>query len=340
MLTLTRNQEVFYSEKWRQIELSTKLLERTESGILMESFYVVIATANNLPGLRQTIDSIERCHMPNTFSGVVVVENGRREGVENFIVQDCSPRLRAHYLYSPQANKSLALNRALSWLPEKSSIFFTDDDVRVDSAALVEYSRALHEYGNGHYFGGPVGRATGAALPPAFLVSLLPLSVTGWSPDGHAHNKLFLGCNWVAFTSDLLLVGGFDQSVGPGSKYGAVGQESNMQTRLLKSGLQPVFVPAAVVSHCVSIDSLRVGWMLRRRYREGIYKGLTPKCMLIKQPRTYLHRPELNVVVPDREMKIFDRIMHRTVKRLLQAAEICGFLKGYWVRAFRFYRVS
>lgn len=300
----------------------------------MHPFYVVIATANNLLKLKDTLRSIERCDKPDSFSCIVVVENGPKLGVEDFTAEVCSLDLRVQYLYSAQANKSLALNTALSWLPQGSAIFFTDDDVELDPAVLVEYSRAVNHYGKGHYFGGPVGRAAGSAEPLPWLVSLIPRSVTGWSPDPRAENRLFLGCNWAAFTSDLLFFGGFDPSVGPGSKYGAVGQESNMQARLLLAGCRPVFVETALVSHYVSGDSVMLTWLLRRRYREGIYKGISQKNLVVKQPATCFYRPDINVISPYFISRGVDGFLFRVAKRVLQLAEVAGILKGWYMRRF------
>lgn len=138
--------------------------------------------------------------------------------------------LNAKYLYTPRGNKSHALNRALEIIGE-GLVFFTDDDVRVHPEVLVRYSKAAQGVGKGSYFGGPTN-VDYQESPPDWLLPSLPASAVGWDQNSDWHYAL--GFNWAAFVEDIRSCGGFDEERGPGS--GNVGQETDMQKRLDKSG--------------------------------------------------------------------------------------------------------
>jgi GT2 family glycosyltransferase len=86
---------------------------------------------------------------------------------------------------------------------------------------------------------------------------------------------VFLGFNWAAFAEDLHAVGGFDYRKGPGSPTKSVGQETDMQERLLQAGRHGRYVPGAMVWHYVPRSRCSPDWALERAYRIGVQWGLT-----------------------------------------------------------------
>ena len=115
-------------------------------------------------------------------------------------------------------------------------------------------------------------------------MSYLPKSVTGWQPPELAtltagetpaldSRARFMGCNWAAFAQDLHGLGGFSEHFGPGSVTGSIGQESEMQRRLLSSGAFAVYVASALVYHWVPRDRCSPEFALHRAYREGVKRG-------------------------------------------------------------------
>lgn len=234
---------------------------------------VIIATSARPDLLKRTLESLGKCTLPPGFAETIVVENGPTAGAKQ-IVESGPAVLNLRYLYLAPANKSAALNAALETLGD-CLIFFTDDDVRVDSALLAAYAAAVAARGPGHFFGGPVGADYGIP-PPHWLLNYLPASATGWEPAAENFSEAsheFLGFNWAAFSRDVREAGGFNPNRGPGAPSGSTGQESDMQRRLVGRGVRSVYVPGARVWHYVPPDRCSPRWAIERAYRHGVEEG-------------------------------------------------------------------
>jgi Glycosyltransferase like family 2 len=191
------------------------------------------------------------------------------------VVRDFGSSLHARYMHVPQPNKSNALNAALRELDD-CLVFFADDDVRFAPNVLREYARKAEELGPGHFFGGPTG-VDYEQEPPAWLKKFLPPSASGWQLEDQSVSETevwFLGCNWAAFRSSLRSVGDFDIRRGPGGKTGNVGDETEMQVRLRKSGVRSCYLPTAMVWHYVPPANCSPAWALKRAFQNGIPYGL------------------------------------------------------------------
>jgi len=235
--------------------------------------FVAIATHDRSELLERTLSSLAQCRIPDGFCGTLVVENGSRAGAEA-IVSRAPAAIRPRYLFEPVGNKSRALNLVLQ--EAGGLVIFLDDDVRVGPELLDAYVRAAHAAGPGHFFGGPVAPDYEQA-PPQWLVKFLPLSARGWTlddPASLASKPFFLGFNWAAYVDDLTRVGGFNDQFGPGAVTGSVGQEGEMQRRLVAGGVTARFVAEALVHHWVPRDRCSADWALDRAYRDGIRMGL------------------------------------------------------------------
>src|SRR4029453_8458839 len=116
------------------------------------SITVLMAAAGQPLLVKRTLDSLAACEKPSTFRGSLIVENGPKCGIEEV----CRARPhdeRVQYLYVAEANKSHALNIALTRLAD-GLIFFTDDDARFDSQLLVAYARGAWGISGGAFFRG------------------------------------------------------------------------------------------------------------------------------------------------------------------------------------------
>jgi len=233
--------------------------------------FVVLATRARDYLLARTLDSLARCRRPESFGGTFVVENGER-GDTARVVRAAPAWLAVHHFFEPAANKSRALNCALSAIDD-GLIVFLDDDVRLAPEVLEAYDSAARE-GTGRFFGGPV-EPDYEEPPPEWLREFLPPSARGWKPRDLAQlsaRPFFLGFNWAAFARDLRRVGGFSERFGPGSDIGA-GDESDVQRRLAAAGVQAVYVREALVHHWVPRVRCSPEWTLQRAYREGVRRG-------------------------------------------------------------------
>src|SRR5690348_12454560 len=115
---------------------------------------VLIAACGQPDLLRRTLCSLAKCEKPASYDGLIVVENGRRAGLDA-IVAEFGPEHRFQYLYSEPPNKSLALNRALE-STENALVVFTDDDVCVPKGTLVAYAKEAEDRAGGEFYGGPI----------------------------------------------------------------------------------------------------------------------------------------------------------------------------------------
>lgn len=289
----------------------------------------VVATAGRPELLQRTLTSLAACQRPEIFCGTVVVENGPKTGAEQ-IVRLYDSSLRVQYVYKPRANKSVALNKALEGVGN-CLIFFTDDDVRIHPDTLCAYAEAAAGRNSGELYGGPLS-VDYEREPPEWLKSYLPRSARGWSlgAELRSHEKPeFVGVNWAAFASDLRKAGGFDPNFGTGAATGATGSETTTQIRVLRRGINGIYVPKAKVWHYVPAERCSPKWALRRAYRNGVKEGMNytePVPTLLGFPR-WMVRKWLGSV-----LRTLSKSLHADVQTRFQAyyefCRYCGYVRG------------
>ena len=233
--------------------------------------FVIIPTHGRAPLLGRTLASLSECDLPECYEETIVIENGSKAGAES-VVAAADARLRSRYMHVGIANKSNALNEAVNTLPESAFIVFFDDDVRFAPGAIAAYAESATQNGLGHYFGGPL-EVDYEARPPEHIRRRLPPSAKGWKiKSGQAApDTEFLGANWAVRAKDLAQVGGFNTDVGPGMP--RTGRESEMQWRLRKVGVRPVYVKDALIWHYVPKERCTVEWLRNRAQRMGSSRG-------------------------------------------------------------------
>src|SRR5262245_33653298 len=137
------------------------------------SITVLMAAAGQPLLVKRTLDSLAACEKPSSFRSALIVENGAKCGIEEVCrARPCDERVE--YLYVPEANKSHALNVALTRLAD-GLIFFTDDDARFDPQLLMAYARGAWGIVGGEFYGGPLRiDYEGDTVPPGWLRACLP----------------------------------------------------------------------------------------------------------------------------------------------------------------------
>ncbi|MFZ7127490.1 MAG: glycosyltransferase [Desulfobacterales bacterium] len=242
---------------------------------MARNLVVLVPTSERLSLVERTLSSLKEVRKPSIYRETVLIENGRRQLCEG-LARDFRESLNLRYLYLPDGNKSNALNTALESIQD-ALVFFTDDDVRFDPSVLGAYADAASGKHGGEFYGGPFGVDYDEA-PPPWLVEFLPSSAVGWSlgdqPRIIGKGNAFLGFNWAAFADDLKRLGGFSIHHGPGSRTKAVGQETEMQGRLLDNRTIGRYVPGALVWHYVPPERCSRRFAALRAYRWGIQSGL------------------------------------------------------------------
>lgn len=244
---------------------------------MARSLWVLIAAANKPELLGRTLASLAAARKPSSYRGTLVVENGRRCGVEE-IVSSFGREHQFGHFYVPEPNKSHALNCGLTRL-DGGLVFMTDDDVRLDPRVLVTYDEAAKGCEGGEFYGGAVQIDAEHGLPPAWMRRFYPLTIVEpWTLPHEQRtvvtNQTFMGTNWAAFATDLVAIEGFDTRLGPGGTTGAAGQETEAQRRLAARGAAAVYVPEAIAWHYLHREFLDPEWVLRRAYRHALEWGI------------------------------------------------------------------
>jgi len=234
---------------------------------------IIIATHRRPVLLERLLDDLVRNDLPADCE-IRVVENGVPSGAKE-ICERKGPGGKLHYCYQPEGRKSAALNRAVHDTDADFLIFF-DDDVSVPADIVQTYRSAAQRRGPGHFFGGPLAADTEVSCP-AELAGYLPRSAIGWRPGNaeqvlpDANFEYFFGANWAVFRQDLAKSGLFAEALGiTASRYSPLGEETEIQARLIEAGIRPVYVPGAMVRHHVPRECYTARWVRRRRFRLGV----------------------------------------------------------------------
>ena len=243
--------------------------------------HLVIPTHNRPRLLRLLLESLVLVAKPKegVKIEVTIVENGSsiaKEMVESFSTSG----LPMKYRYIEQGNKSAALNAVVDTVAPDTFLLFFDDDVIASPHIIADYLSAVRKFGRPHFYGGPV-EGYYDSNPPAYLLKHLPESAGSFMVDGIDQNptdissirSTMLGANWGVYAGVLQSVGAFDPQVGPGSKEGIRGQETDAMRRLVAKGITPIYVPSAEVKHYVPDKVLTEKWLADRFTKTFFYAG-------------------------------------------------------------------
>ncbi|HAF61798.1 MAG TPA: hypothetical protein DCK95_05685 [Anaerolineaceae bacterium] len=300
---------------------------------MAKKLVVIIPTSGRPELLSRTLESLDKCIKPDNFCETIVVENGIKAGTDAVVRSFHSSSLNVRYLYSSNANKSAALNLAIDPIME-SLIFFTDDDVRFHPEILIKYSVSADGIDKGIFFGGPI-EPDYEQEPDEWLKKYLPNSVLGFRIDkktSKVESPIFSGCNWAAFSNDIIRAGGFSPNFGPGSKTNSTGQETEMQRRLLENGVKGLFIPEALVWHFVPKERCSVDWALKRNYR--YFTGQAQKSQPWKQPiKSFLWtiKPFFTFFYPSILFSALSKNKEKKFRAKYQLYAGCGKIKGTWI---------
>lgn len=305
---------------------------KSDPGAARPSTAVVIPTYRRPSFLERVLRDLAEDRLPDELREVLVVENGRRDGTEE-ICGRYRGDLPVRYHFVPEPGKSNALNVALD-LTEADFIVLYDDDVRVASGNLAAFVDGARRYGPGHFFGGPVQPEYAGEPPPDWIRPSLTTCVLGWSlGDEERPHDEFLGANWAAFRRDLLDAGGFVRGLGPNAEFRTVGQEVEMQERLLERGAQGIYLPGAVVRHHVPEHQCTLRWARKRRYQQHMSRILlAPRHRdapsIAKIPR-FLWRQSVTEILSVIAARLTGPRTRRRVRLEMKLAETIGQMAGY-----------
>ncbi len=327
--------------------LSTELAALEESELPGVS--VVIGTRNRPDHALNCVAQV----LKQTYSGpieVIVVDNdSSTNDTRDALAAEFGQDRRVRYLYEPCKGLSRARNVGLNAASHGITAFLSDD-IQVDSLWLLALVRAFRRAPN-------VWCVVGYC-PPLYLDSESQLvfektMAWGWRNGFDARiigpqqaaDRLYpyrvgigIGANMSFDTSYFRSVGGFDQSLGPGT-FARGGEDLDAPVRVLLSNGHCVFEPAAIGWHADRYDD-RSFTTHMYTYGVGLTAFLTSHLLdrrtfwqVIKRApigARYLVQPE---VLPDSMARLEDvpvRLRYSVVNLIGRAVGPVDYLRSRW----------
>ena len=282
--------------------------------------------------LERVLQDLANHLLPSAVEEILVVENGSRDETESVCKRyDTEIPLRYHFVEEP--GKSHALNAALE-LTRATLLVLLDDDVRLEPGTVGAFVDGASRFGPGHFFGGPLVPEYEEGPPPAWLAPWHTTCVVGWDlgAQEQPHDE-FIGTNWAAFREDLLQAGGFVRGLGPNADFRTVGQEVEMQKRLVDRGCKGIYLPGAGIQHHVRANQCTLAW-LRQRWRQQSSSQvlLSPEHLEVPQiggvPR-FLWRQYVTELVKATAARMTGPHTERRMRAELRLAWTAGKVRGY-----------
>ena len=299
------------------------------------SIGIVIPTFGKDTILERTLNSLASAKLPDSVSGIWVIENGMRYNAKS-ICEKLAPRLKTYYIHEKTAGLATARNRGIKEADVDAIIFF-DDDMKFSRNTIIAYDLALQKNGLDFFYGGPLAPDY-EHTPEKWIIKHLPPSAQGFTlgnTEIFIKKPRFLGGNHAIPKKLLLKYGGYSGESATGTKGGGVGEETRLQESMIKDGHMGIYVTDAMVFHYVPTDRCNEKWLIHRRYRHGYTEGIDnfetftkdtklilgiPRWLLAKWVFTQI-RAYYSTLITD--LNTEDRFLIKS-----QAAELRGVIHG------------
>ena len=156
-----------------------------------------------------------------------------------------APGTRLHYLRPSTRGVSRARNAGLQAASE-DVVAFTDDDVLAAPDWWEQLLQAAVE-------AGPDGVVTGQVVPgeaetPGAFAPSISGTTTREVYQGRVGRDVLFSGNMAGHRATISRIGGFDERLGPGTRYAAA-EDNDLCYRLLEGGCRIIYVPEAIVVH-------------------------------------------------------------------------------------------
>ena len=248
-------------------------------------FTVAVCTWNRAKLLDQTLAQLARLEVPGTTSWeVLVVENGCTDETPDVLSRHSS-NLPLRVAHEPTRGISHARNRAATEA-RGEFIAFVDDDVLVEPSWLDAYARAVREFPESAFFGGPILPFFDGS-PPEWISASLPILGTAFALCDFGAQRRPLDARHLPYSANLAVRTTcqrrhrFDPALGRVGKELLSGEEADAMQRMLAAGLSGTWLPEARVRHFVPRERMTEDYI--RRYYRGIgrtdvRRGGAPTC--------------------------------------------------------------
>lgn len=237
----------------------------------MIKFSLVICTYNRQDYLRLNLEAIKAFHFEEVPFEVLVVDNNSTDGtkalVESF--KEDIPGLR--YVFEPNQGLSHARNRGYKEAGGEYVIYIDDDAIPypdfMERVSFMEQNYKFDAWGGKDipYF--PEGKP-GWLREDYVAVALNHKQVTPLKS-----REYFVGGVMVLKKNLLEELGGFDVAYGMNGKNLGYAEETELQIRMKKAGLNLGFDPALKIKHCILPHKFSVAWFYDYSFVQGKYLG-------------------------------------------------------------------
>jgi GT2 family glycosyltransferase len=203
----------------------------------------VIVCSRNRP--RYLLETVESVLQGAVRPAEIVIVDQSDEAHPSLGAMGARDGCAIRYFLSAERGVSRARNAGMR-AAATELLIYTDDDVFVDRGWLSPMVRTLAELG-------PRGVVTGRVLaapdevPGAFAPALVASEAPAEYVGRIARDVLEAG-NMGVHRTTMLELGGFDEELGPGTRFPA-GEDNDMGYRLLAAGCRIRYVPEGVIYH-------------------------------------------------------------------------------------------
>jgi GT2 family glycosyltransferase len=202
---------------------------------------LIVPSRNRPDLLRAVVDSVLRGE--ERPQEIVVVDQS--DAPDQSLAGLAARGTALRYLRPGTRGVSRARNAGLEAAGEEL-VALIDDDVLVAPDWWGRVIRAAAEVGSRGVVTGQV--IPGEAEAPGAFAPSTTGTATREVHQGRVGRDVLFSGNMAAHRATLLALGGFDERLGPGTRYGAA-EDNDLCFRLLESGCRIVYVPEAIVVH-------------------------------------------------------------------------------------------
>lgn len=257
---------------------------------------VLFPTLDRAGGVARTLEDMARCDRAGLDVGVIVVDNGSRDGTRE-VVESFADRIPVQLLDEPEPGKNRALNRGLDEGELGEIVLFTDDDVTPAADWFQVVAASAARWPDTDVFGGsievvwPTDDVPGWARDPYVQEFGFAVHAPRADEGPYAAPLLPFGPNfWVRRRA---LEGGprFAEQIGPHPTNRILGDETMFLRELRDAGHSPVFVPGSRVGHRIQASLLDPASICRRAITLGrgvpYSRGLPRRELLARSPHLW-----------------------------------------------------
>ena len=240
---------------------------------------VAICTRNRAPSLERTLQSLLALDIPPDMDWeLVLVDNGSVDRTAALIAS-YAEQLPVRHVFEPKPGLSVARNRAIQEALG-DYIIWTDDDVVVQPGWFKAYLDTFRAHPEAAVFGGKILPVLDPPTPPWFAEAMpllgYPLAFRdlGDAPAALSvvDDRLPYGANFALRMREQRAQS-YDPGLGAGPNHNRVGEEVRVIAAILEEGCSGIWVPGAVVHHCIPTSRQTDSYIFRYFKAQGETAG-------------------------------------------------------------------